>query len=118
MDGHVKNAERLQPAALYAMFDQLVAALEMEYLQTPLSFKVPVDPRKLDSEEDEGGWSVFAQITTSHIAVHCWPLRKAFMMDVFSCKPFNSEKARDVIEQSLGVASSRIRVLERTEPDT
>jgi S-adenosylmethionine/arginine decarboxylase-like enzyme len=88
----------------------------MEYLQRPTAIRVPMDPDKLDSGEDEGGWSVICQITTSHIALHGWPMRGAFMMDVFSCREFEPGDARRVIEELLDVTDAKVQVIQRTDP--
>jgi len=116
MDGYVEKEASLEPGVVCQMFDALVLALSMRYLQRPVAMRVPVDPRKLDSEEDEGGWSVIAQITTSHIALHGWPLRLAFMLDVFSCKPFDTGQASAVVYGELGVTSAVTEVRHRRGP--
>lgn len=48
---------------------------------------------KLDKEvfEDEGGWSVHALLSTSHINLHAWPNRGFFMLDMVSCREFDAE---------------------------
>lgn len=89
---------------------KLVKALEMKMLGKPVSHWVPTDPSKLDTDEDDGGWSIFVQITTSHIAVHAWPLRRAFMMDIFSCKPFSLSRAELLVKEELGVERDRCSV--------
>jgi S-adenosylmethionine/arginine decarboxylase-like enzyme len=42
-----------------------------------------------ENNEDEGGISILAGITTSHITIHYWPMTGAFMFDLVSCKEFN-----------------------------
>jgi S-adenosylmethionine decarboxylase len=116
VDGYVEDASTLEPERLVGLFDSLVEVLDMRYLQRPQALQVPVEAEKLDSEEDEGGWSVTAQITTSHISLHGWPMRCAFMMDVFSCKDFNTELAKQVIYEKLGVWQAVVQVIERRGP--
>jgi len=116
IDGYVEDASSLEPERLVALFDVLVEVLEMEYLQRPQAIQVPLDEGKLDSEEDEGGWSVICQITTSHISLHGWPMRKAFMMDIFSCKPFDTDDAKQVVYAWLGVWQASVQVIERLGP--
>lgn len=88
----------------------------MQYLQKPMAIRVPIDPNKLQSDEDEGGWSVICQITTSHISLHSWPMRGAFMMDIFSCCSFDPQAARRVVEETLGVTECQIHLIERQDP--
>jgi len=116
LDGYVHDERKLEPENLISMMDALVWTLEMQYLQRPVAMKVPVDTTKLASDEDEGGWSVYAQITTSHIAIHCWPLRKAFMMDVFSCRPFDAIRATKIVYDVLNVDQVVQKIIERSGP--
>lgn len=116
VDGYVEDASKLDPAELCRLFDQIVLTLNMEYLQPPTAFAVPIDKTKLETEEDEGGWSVFCQITTSHLAIHAWPLRKAFMMDVFSCRDFDTGLVKTLLQKHLGLAESCFRDIQRGDP--
>lgn len=117
VDAYVENGNVLNdPAKLCELFDELVAALDMQYLQRPAAVRVPTDPSKIQSQEDDGGWSVVCQITTSHIALHSWPLRRAVMMDVFSCHDFDVELAKRVIWEHLGIATACVHDILRTDP--
>jgi S-adenosylmethionine decarboxylase len=103
IDGFVRDASTLNPTYIKEMFDVLVDTLGMVYLHRPMVFEVPIEINKIETEEDEGGWSVFAQITTSHIAIHTWPARKAFSMDVYSCKDYDANTAGVLIWRTLGI---------------
>lgn len=116
MEGYVKDPVRLRPEIIIDVFDALVGALKMQYLQRPQAMRVPEDLDKLGTDEDEGGWSVIAQITTSHISIHTWPLRGAFMMDVFSCHDFDENVAADLVERGLGVSRSSRQTIIRIGP--
>lgn len=117
IDAYVKDGSVLNnPDTLVGLFDDLVDELGMEYLQRPAAYRVPTDPKRIDSDQDDGGWSVICQITTSHIALHGWPLRNAVMMDVFSCHDFDVDRARALIWERLGVTDAIVRDVERTDP--
>ena len=116
IDGYVRDGTSLNPDTICTLFDRLVETLQMEYLQRPTAIRVPMDPNKIDSEDDEGGWSVICQITTSHIALHGWPMRGAFMMDIFSCKEFDATGAQATVAELLGVTESHVQVIQRTDP--
>jgi S-adenosylmethionine decarboxylase len=116
LDGYVKDGQTLNPDTICTLFDKLVEALKMEYLQRPMAIRVSIDPNKLDSEEDEGGWSVICQITTSHISLHGWPMRGAFMMDIFSCRDFDPPLAERLVRETLDVTDANIQVIERVDP--
>jgi S-adenosylmethionine decarboxylase len=116
IDGVVADSSSLREDSLVRLLDLLVEELGMEYLHRPVVCSVPIAPEKLETEEDEGGLSCFCQITTSHIAVHSWPLKLGFMMDVFSCRDFDVERARAIVYKALGVVEARVSVHERKGP--
>lgn len=53
----------------------------------------------------EGGYSVQALITTSHLALHTWPEQSFFMFDVVSCKWFDAATLKGLVYDLLGVSS-------------
>lgn len=116
IDGYVTDGNTLNPDTICTLFDRLVETLDMQYLQRPTAIRVPIDPDKLDSGDDEGGWSVICQITTSHIALHGWPMRGAFMMDIFSCKEFEPAAAEAVVRECLQVTEASTSVIHRSDP--
>ena len=116
VDGYVVDGASLNPDSIISMFDRLVEVLGMQYCQRPTAVRVPLDPTKLDTDEDEGGWSVIAQITTSHMSLHGWPMRGAFMMDVFSCCEFNPRVAEACITESLNTSDLNIQFIRRFDP--
>lgn len=87
------NAERLGNETIIrqAMID-LIRQVGMQPLGDPIVHNVPLEIEKLGREpfEDEGG--ITTQIvgchtlSTSHIAIHTWPLREEFILDLFSCR--------------------------------
>ena len=94
IDGFCEESEPLSdPARIEGMFRRLVSALDMEILVPPVTKEVPLQPEKLASGSDEGGITSFCVITTSHVSIHTWPLRRFFSMDVYSCKDFDPEEA-------------------------
>jgi len=52
-------------------------------------------------------------IAESHISIHTFPEHKRFHMDVFSCKPFDSDAALHLIEERLGVVRRAADVIRR-----
>jgi hypothetical protein len=74
---------------------------------------IKLEPEKLETDDDEGGVSYFCQITTSHIAAHTWELRRAIMLDVFSCKPFDTSVVFRVLDQYLNFDHYVVHVVDR-----
>jgi len=118
IDGYVKDAGVFTAEKLAKLFTDLAVALDMKIIQGPTFLEVELDPSKLTSDvfQDEGGVTGFAVISTSHMALHAWPLRKFFSMCVFSCKEFDTGRAMTVIHESLGLASINVMNLDRTKP--
>lgn len=116
IDGYVEDSAVFTDEVIFGLFRALVEDLKMEFLTQPTSVEVPLNCDLLDSEEDEGGTSYWCQITTSHIALHAWPLRKSFMMDLFSCKPFNQHEAFQLVKHYLGISKYKLYELKRTDP--
>lgn len=118
VDAYVKDSATLGEKNMLQLFDRLVEELDMVYLQRPMKVDVPIDTSKLDSTEDEGGSSYYCLITTSHIAAHTWELRRAVMLDVFSCKPFNTTRALVLLDEHLNFAQHRKVIVQRLDPKT
>jgi len=117
-DGYVKDASVFNSEKLTDIFRRLAGALEMQIIMGPEFLEVELDPLKLQSDvfQDEGGITGMCVISTSHMSIHCWPLRKCFSMDVFSCKMFDGGKARMLVEELLGTEDLHITTVERFFP--
>lgn len=71
--------------------------LGMRPLGLPTIHDVELDIEKLGQEpfEDEGGISIqilgYDTLSTSHLAIHTWPLRDEFHLDIYSCRDFDKD---------------------------
>jgi S-adenosylmethionine decarboxylase len=94
---------------LRAWMLETAQTLEMDVILGPIFKDVELDPSKLTGDvfQDEGGISGFCMISTSHISIHCWPLRKQFLADVFSCRPFDAMAAIAVAKKHLAIHQLR-----------
>ena len=119
LDGFVKDPSVFNGPCLEYAFKKLAEALEMKIIMGPEFLEVELDPTKLQSDvfQDEGGITGMCVISTSHMSIHCWPIRKCFSMDVFSCKDFDSVKAVKIIKDLLGVEAYNLNVVERFFPN-
>jgi len=70
--------------------EDLVQQLGMRCLGQPHTYEVAEEIARIGVEpfEDEGGTTGFVVLSTSHCAIHTWPLRETFVMDVYSCRDF------------------------------
>ena len=118
LDGLTINPECFTEANLRAWMLETAQTLEMDVIFGPEFKDVELDPSKLTGDvfQDEGGISGFCMISTSHISIHCWPLRKQFLADVFSCRPFDVMAAIAVAKKYLAVDLLRPVVVGRFPP--
>lgn len=70
-----------------------------------ISSNIALDLAKLGKGafEDEGGYSIQALISTSHIALHVWPKRSHFMLDLVSCRAFDVKEVTEAAVDALKV---------------
>lgn len=94
------EAELRSRNGILAFLSRLCEAIGMRPLDDPKVFEVEECVEKLgDPQEDEGGLSGLLVLSTSHIALHGWPLRKLLIVDVFSCRDFDPELPAAFLEE-------------------
>lgn len=94
--GHASTVE--------GMLRDLIEILGMRILGEPHMYEVETEIAKLGVEpfEDEGGVTGVCVLSTSHCAIHTWPLRPYFVMDVYSCRDFDVARVKRHLEERLG----------------
>jgi S-adenosylmethionine decarboxylase len=94
--GDAKNVE--------GMLRELIDVLGMRILGEPHMYEVETEIAKLGVEpfEDEGGVTGVCVLSTSHCAIHTWPLRPFFVMDVYSCRDFDQSHVEQHLAKKLG----------------
>ncbi len=104
VDGKAPMDVLARPIALQSLIRRVARVAEMRVLNLSVS-DIATDAKRLYNEvfEDEGGFSFLALISTSHIALHTWPLRERFMFDCVSCKPFNGDAVVEALVRFLEV---------------
>ena len=72
---------------------ELIPAIRMTLLGEVHAYSVPIELAKasLECEEDEGGVTCVGVLSTSHVAIHTWPERSYAVLDVYSCREFDSD---------------------------
>lgn len=85
--------------------ETIIERIGMQKLGGPHVYSVPDELRKMgekpDPDEPDGICGVCV-LTTSHVAIHTWPHRKYCLIDIFSCREFDTEIARQAIKELLG----------------
>jgi S-adenosylmethionine decarboxylase len=105
------SADRLRNIELVkTMLENLVELLDMRCLGKPHMYEVEEEIAKLNTEpfEDEGGVTGVVVLSTSHCAIHTWPLRSFFIMDIFSCRDFDASLVEPFLKSYLAVSRLRI----------
>ena len=107
---HIKVLARGKSALLgdvkvvSTMLEQLVDLLGMRMLDKAHMYDVECEIEKLGKEpfEYEGGVTGVCVLSTSHCSIHTWPLRPFFVMDVYSCRDFDTASVEKLLIERLG----------------
>jgi S-adenosylmethionine/arginine decarboxylase-like enzyme len=86
------------------MLVDLIDVLGMRLLDKAHMYEVETEIEKLGKEpfEDEGGVTGVCVLSTSHCSIHTWPLRPFFVMDVYSCRDFDTTEVERFLSKRLG----------------
>ncbi len=113
---HVKVLGRGVPELLgnakvvETMLREIIDILGMRMLGEPHLYEVETEIAKLGVEpfEDEGGVTGVCVLSTSHCAIHTWPLRPYFVLDVYSCRDFEPLAVEQHLSARLGAYDLQI----------
>ena len=62
----------------------------------------------------EPGVSVVVLLAESHIAIHTWPEEGVVTADIYSCRPFDTERVKECLRGYFGItAFGDVHLLER-----
>ena len=91
---------------------------------TPLTqfegdFPESIDPKsgqfpEPETLEEKGGVTAFQTLSESHISIHTYPARRAFSLDLFSCRPYDYEAVIRRVGDSLLGGNMKACVIERS----
>ncbi len=98
--------------------DEKVLRSFMEELVQELGMRKLLDPVLVKCDNtmntwDQGGLSAFVMIAESHISIHTFPDAGLVTADVYSCKPFNTEHAIFLFEQTFNPHDIKTQILKR-----
>lgn len=116
LDGQTSDVESFKEENLDKMMKRLASDLKMDIIFGPQFQAVELDPSKLTGDvfRDEGGVSGYCMISTSHISIHVWPMRRAFLADIFSCKDFDAERAVETVREFIRPSHIRMQSVIRS----
>lgn len=95
------------PNCLKEFVSSLVRKIEMK------AYGQPVIEHFATHEPDKAGYSLVQLIETSSITAHFVDKNGDAYIDIFSCKPFSIETAKQVIERFFSPVAMRIAYLTR-----
>lgn len=91
---------------IYKFVKDLVDRIDMEAHGEPIiEYLLPGDPKQ--------GYSLMQLITTSNISAHFMELDGTAYFDIFSCKEFDIEVAKSVVQQYFKPSKMRVNFLTR-----
>ena len=64
-------------------------------------------------KSEDSGVSGFVIIAESHISIHTFPRKNYINIDIFSCRPFNHERALTDVKDLFGLTDVKTWLLER-----
>lgn len=108
LDGYGCDREKLEDLSLIASFlDEYPAKMGMTKIMPPYVFRYNA------AVPEDCGVSGFVLIAESHISIHTFPEKDYLSLDMFSCKPFDTQAAADSIKHHFGIQKCEIHVLDR-----
>ncbi len=108
IDGYGCDRPRLEDMGLiYSFLDEYPTEMDMTKIMPPYVFRyngvVPED----------WGVSGFVLIAESHISVHTFPEKQYLSLDMFSCKPFDTDQAVEYVKNYFDMQKCEVKVLDR-----
>jgi S-adenosylmethionine decarboxylase len=108
LDGYGCDRNKLEDLSLIATFlDEYPDKMNMTKIMPPYVF------RYNGTVPEDWGVSGFVLIAESHISVHTFPEKHYLSLDMFSCKPFDTQAAAETIKHYFDIQKCEINVLDR-----
>ena len=95
------------PKALAALFDEIVADLDLHVVGTPVFHKFP----------GAGGVTGFAVLSESHLSIHTFPEHSSACLNLFCCRPRRDADWSALLAKHLGATDVDVRRAERHYSD-
>lgn len=92
---------------VHKVLNELPEKIGMKKLTHPYVLK------HTDCPKEEWGITGFVIIAESHVSIHTYPEKGFMVMDVFSCKPFDTRKAIEFVKQAFNAKRMDINVVKR-----
>lgn len=93
--------------ACFKLLHELPPKIQMTKITQPYIFRYHA------ANPEEDGITGVVIIAESHISLHTYPYKKYAFVDLFSCKPFDTEKAKNYVVEFFQSKSFQAFVRER-----
>ena len=108
MDCHAGDIEAVRSADTIREFTkELVMRIDMQ------AWGEPIIEHFATHNPDAAGYSMLQLIETSNLAGHFVDKNGDFYLDIFSCKPYSIEVAKEVVEKYFSPEKIKVTYLER-----
>jgi S-adenosylmethionine decarboxylase len=92
---------------IYNFLDSYPSQMDMTKIMPPYVF------RYNGAVPEDWGISGFVLIAESHISIHTFPEKQYLSLDMFSCKPFDTQLAVQTIKKYFSIQKHEMKVLDR-----
>jgi S-adenosylmethionine decarboxylase len=108
VDGYGCDRAALEDMSLiYNFLDDYPPQMNMTKIMPPYVF------RYNGTMPEDWGISGFVLIAESHISIHTFPEKQYLSLDMFSCKPFDTQLAVQTIRRYFNIQKFEMNVLDR-----
>ena len=108
LDGYGCDREKLMDLnGIYDFLNRYPDEIQMTKIMPPYVFKYS------GKVPEDWGISGFVLIAESHISIHTFPEKLYLSLDIFSCKPFDTDAAIERIKRIFDIKKVEIKLLDR-----
>ena len=90
------------------LLNVIIQIVNMTILIPARGVVIDLDQNKKNGDQDCGGVTATAVLTTSHISIHTWPLHDRFSFDLYSCKDFDARLVQMYLKLKIGMCGGEI----------
>ena len=111
LDGYGCSRDALADTlAIYQFLDRAPAEIGMTKIMSPhvIDYRPPPD-----RPPEDWGVTGFVIIAESHISIHTFPEALYLSLDIFSCKPFNTNDAARMVIEQFQIGRVEVNLLDR-----
>lgn len=109
LDGYGCDEKRLDDIKfIYAFLSNFPKLINMRKIMPPYVFY-----HDGGNKPEDRGFSGIVIIAESHISIHTYPSKGFVVMDIFSCKEFDTTKAVDIIVKAFNIEKCETKITMR-----